>query len=107
MSSPLVPALANGALNGIHKAYNQMFWNYHELQVENAKWSASQGGPLPDLLLYIAPTFLLMTKYQLYRLSPVINVMTIYAQHLYLRDVTITHNWELGAQALGFTITVR
>ena len=51
MSSPLVPALAKGALNGIHKAYNQTFWNYYELQVENTKWSTSQGGPLPDLLL--------------------------------------------------------
>src|SRR6266404_4634973 len=51
-SSPLVPALAKGAPNSILKARNQKFWNYCELQVENAKWSTSQGGPLPDPLLY-------------------------------------------------------
>jgi hypothetical protein len=51
-SSPLVLALPKGALNGVLTARNQKFWNYSELQGETAKWSTSQGGPLPDPLLY-------------------------------------------------------
>ena len=50
-SLPLVPALPKGASNSILTAHNQKFWNYGKLQVEIAKWSTSQSGPLSDPLL--------------------------------------------------------